>query len=92
MAKSKKAKQRAQRARAHEARAHRHAEAAAAKEHHHLPHAGTPENQAYLRRRRVEDLLAFGEFRRARGPWPVVVGVAVALLFALGIVMWVLLV
>jgi len=91
VAKSKKAKQRARKQQAHEARATRHAEASAEKEHHHLPHSGTPANTEYLHERHIEDLVAFGEFRRARGPLPVVVATIVGLLFALGIVAWVLL-
>ena len=92
MAKSKKAKHRAEQKRAHEARAARHAKSAAQKEHQHLPASGTPANREYLRERHVEDLVAFGEFRRTRGPLPVIVAVVVGTLFALGIVMWVLLV
>lgn len=89
MAKSKKAKQRAQRQRAHEKRAARHEQHAHEKPHEHLPHSGTPENRAYLHERQRQDLLAFGEFRKSRGPLPVIIGVGVGLLFALGILAWV---
>lgn len=85
MAKSKKSKQRA-----HEKRAARHETHAAAKQHEHLPHSGTPENRAYLHERQRQDLLAFGEFRKSRGPLPVIIGVGVGVLFALGILAWVL--
>lgn len=90
MASSKKAKQRTARRRAHEARAKKHQTAASHKEHTHLPHSGTPENQAYLRRRHREDLVAFGEFRKSRGPGPVIIAVIVGVLFALGVLAWVL--
>lgn len=91
VAKSKKAKQRARKQQAHQARATKHAQASAEKEHHHLPHSGTPANTEYLHERHIEDLVDFGEFRRARGPLPVVIATIVGLLFALGIVAWVLL-
>jgi hypothetical protein len=89
---SKKARQREAKRRNHEARARRHQKAAAAKPHPHLPHVGTPEDRAYLSRRAQEDVFAFGEFRRARGPAPVVAAVAVGVLFALGVLAWVLIV
>jgi len=91
VATSKNAKKRNSRRRAHEARAKKHATAASHKEHTHLPHSGTPENQDYLRRRHLEDLVAFGEFRNSRGPLPVIIAVVVGVLFALGILVWVLL-
>ena len=84
MAKSKKSRQRA-----HEARAAKHEQHAHDKPHQHLPHSGTPENKAYLRRRQHEDLLAFGEFRKSRGALPMVIAVVVGVLFALGILAWV---
>lgn len=84
MAKSKKSKQRA-----HEARAARHESHARDKQHEHLPHSGTPQNRAYLQRRQREDLVAFGEFRKSRGPLPMVIGVTVGVLFALGILAWI---
>lgn len=90
MAKSKKAKDRARKQRAHEQRAARHEDHQAAKPHQHLPHAGTPENRAYLHERQRQDLVAFGEFRSSRGPLPVIIGVAVGVLFALGILAWIL--
>lgn len=90
MAKSKKAKQRTAQRRAHEARAKKHETAASHKEHTHLPHSGTPENKAYLRRRHREDLVAFGEFRNSRGPLPIIIAVTVGVLFALGLLAWVL--
>jgi hypothetical protein len=91
MAQSKKARQRAARRRQHEARARRHEQKVAAKPHPHLPHAGTPADRAYLRRRAQEDVVGFGEFQRARGPAPVIVALIVGALFALGVVAWVLL-
>lgn len=90
MAKSKSAKKRTSRRRAHEARAKKHETAASHKQHNHLPHSGTPENEAYLRRRHREDLVAFGEFRNSRGPLPVIIAVVVGTLFALGVLAWVL--
>lgn len=90
MAKSKSAKKRQSKRRAHEARAAKHESAAAAKPHTHLPKSGTAPDNAYLNRRRKEDLLAFGEFRASKGKGPVIVGVAVGLLFALGILAWIL--
>jgi ribosomal protein L32 len=91
VATSRNSKKRAARRRAHEARASKHATAASHKDHSHLPHSGTPENQEYLRRRHLEDLVAFGEFRSSRGPAPVIVAVVVGVLFAVGVLAWVLL-
>jgi hypothetical protein len=90
VAKSKSAKKRQAKRRAHEARAARHESAADAKTHTHLPKTGTAADNAYLNRRRKEDLLAFGEFRASKGKGPVIVGVAVGVLFALGILAWIL--
>jgi hypothetical protein len=92
MAKSNKARKRAAQRRNHEARVRRHAATQAAKPHPHLPHTGTPQDRAYLMRRGQEDLVAFGEFRRARGPWPILAAVVIGGLFALGVVAWVLMV
>jgi hypothetical protein len=91
MARSNKARKRQAKRRSHEARVRRHATSQAAKPQTHLPPVGSPEDRAYLERRAQEDLVAFGEFRRARGPWPMLVAVAIGALFAAGIVAWVLL-
>jgi len=91
VARSKASKKRQRRAKAHQKRAAHHEAAAAQRPHEHLPHSGTPEHEAYMLRRGREDMLAVGEFRRSRGPLPVIVGVVVWVLFALGVLAWVLL-
>jgi len=49
----------------------------------HLPKVGTPRDDAYIQRRRHEDLVDFGLGRRRRGAWIAIVAIALVALIAL---------
>ena len=91
MAKSKSAKQRKARQRKQQRHAEHRRERERSQDHQHLPKVGTPENDAYRLERSREDLVDFGEFRRSKGPWPTILALLVGVLFAAGILGFVLL-
>ena len=91
MAKSRSAKQRKARQRAQQKRAEHRRARERGTDHTHLPKVGTPENDAYRLARSREDLVDFGEFRRSKGPWPTILALVVAALFAAAILGFVLL-
>lgn len=88
MAKSKSAKQRRAKQRAQQHRAEQRRSREHEVSHEHLPKVGTPADDEYRLRRSREDLVGFGEFRRSKGPWPTILAFGVAVLFALGILGW----
>lgn len=90
MAKSKSAKQRRAKQKAQQHRAEHNQQRDRETSHEHLPKVGSAADDEYRLRRSREDLVGFGEFRRSRGPWPTILTVGVAILFALGILGWIL--
>lgn len=90
MAKSKSAKQRRAKQRAQQHRAEQRNARDRETAHDHLPKVGSAADDEYRLRRSREDLVGFGEFRRSKGPWPTILTIGVAVLFALGILGWIL--
>ena len=90
MAKSKSAKRRKAKQRQQQHRAEKRNDRDRTQPHDHLPKVGSPADDAYRLRRSREDLVDFGEIRRSKGQRPTILALGVGVLFALGILAWVL--